>query len=173
MHITTTDYAVATLVGAAAVIVWRIREGRSAVTLKKILIPPAGMSTGFCMFAMPAFHIPWSWALISFAIGCTLLAWPLLATTRLYCQGEVVMMKRSAAFLIVIVILAAVRFFARGYFDKLLTVPQTGALFFILAFGMILVWRVSMFLSYRRLTSQPAPKSAPSPTPAALDAEKA
>ena len=172
MQITTTDYAVATLVGAVAVIVWRIREGRSAVTLKKILIPPAGMSTGFCMFAMPAFHIPWSWALISFAIGSTLLAWPLLATTRLYRQGDVVMMKRSAAFLIVIVVLAAVRFFARGYFDTLLTVPQTGALFFILAFGMIFVWRASMFLSYRRLTSRPSPQAAPAATPA-LDAEKA
>jgi len=172
MHITTTDYAVASLLGAAAVIVWRIREGRSAVTLKKILIPPAGMATGFSMFAVPAFHIPWSWALISFAIGSTLLAWPLLATTKLYRQGQVIMMKRSAAFLVVIVILAAVRFFARGYFDALLTVPQTGALFFILAFGMIFVWRASMFLTYRRLTAQPAPEAAPSTNPA-LDAEEA
>lgn len=172
MHITTTDYAVATLVGAVAVIIWRIREGRSAVTLRKILIPPAGMATGFFMFTMPAFHIPWSWALISFAIGSTLLAWPLLATTRLYRHGEVIMMKRSAAFLIVIVILAAVRFFARGYFDKLLSVPQTGALFFILAFGMIFVWRASMFLSYRRLTAQPAPRSTASAAPG-LDAEEA
>jgi len=172
MHITTTDYAVASLFGAVAVIFWRIREGRSAVTLKKILIPPAGMATGFSMFAVPAFHISWDWALISFAIGSTLLAWPLLATTKLYRQGQVIMMKRSAAFLIVIVILAAVRFFARGYFDKLLTVPQTGALFFILAFGMIFVWRASMFLTYRRLTAQPAPGAEPSASPA-LDAKEA
>jgi membrane protein CcdC involved in cytochrome C biogenesis len=63
-------------------------------------------------------------------------------------------------FLIVIIVLAAVRFFARGYFDKLLTVEQTGALFFILAFGMILRWRVNMLRQYRSLTvqawSQPA-----------------
>lgn len=171
MPITTTDYAIASLIGAAAVIVWRIREGRTAVTMKKILIPPAGMATGFCMFVMPAFHIPWSWALISFVLGCTLFAWPLLATTRLYRQGEVIMMKRSAAFLIVIVILAAVRFFARGYFDTLLTVPQTGALFFILAFGMIFIWRVNMFLKYRRLTSQPLPKPGPTAN-SALGAEE-
>lgn len=172
MEITTTDYAVASLVGAAGVILWRIREGRSAVTMRKIVIPPLGMATGFCMFAMPAFYIPWSWAVISFAIGCTLLAWPLLATTKLYRQGEVIMMKRSAAFLIVIVILAAVRFFARGYFDKLLTVPQTGALFFILAFGMIFVWRASMFLKYRSLTAAPSLEAPPSAT-SALDAEEA
>lgn len=169
MHITTTDYAAASLVGAAGVILWRIREGRSAVTLKKILIPPAGMATGFCMFAVPAFHIPIVWALISFALGSTLLAAPLLATTKLYRQGEVIMMKRSPAFLVVIVILAAVRFFARGYFDTILTVPQTGALFFILAFGMIFVWRASMYLGYRRLTAQPAVVAAGP----ALDAEEA
>ncbi|HTX42654.1 MAG TPA: cytochrome c biogenesis protein CcdC [Acidobacteriaceae bacterium] len=152
MHITTTDYAVASLVGAVGVIIWRVREGRSAVTLKKILIPPAGMATGFSMFAVPAFHIPWSWAIVSFLIGGIVLAWPLLATTKLYRDGNVIMMKRSAAFLAVIVVLAAIRFFARGYFDKLLTVEQTGALFFILAFGMIARWRAAMFFAYRELT---------------------
>ena len=38
----------------------------------------------------------------------------------------------------------------------------TAGLFFILAFGMILRWRVSMLLEYRRLTT-PAPQTAPSP----------
>lgn len=170
MHITTTDYAVASLVGAVGVIFWRIREGRSAVTLKKILIPPAGMATGFCMFTVRAFWIPWTWAVAAFVIGATLLAWPLLATTRLYRQGAVIMMKRSPAFLVVIIVLAAIRFFARGYFDTILTVEQTGALFFILAFGMILCWRASMFLGYRRLTAQLGPAGDPAPA-SALDAE--
>ena len=31
-------------------------------------------------------------------------------------------------------------------------VQQTGALLFVLAFGMILRWRTRMFLEYRRLT---------------------
>ena len=170
MHITTTDYAVASLIGAVAVILWRIREGRSAVTLKKILIPPAGMATGFSMFAVPQTHIPWTWALVSFALGATIFAWPLLATTKLYRQGDVVMMKRSAAFLIVIVVLAAVRFFARGYFDTFLSVPQTGALFYLLAFGMISVWRASMFFGYRKLTRA---RTAGPVGAATLDAEEA
>jgi len=48
--------------------------------------------------------------------------------------------------------LAAVRLLARGYFDTLLSVPQTGALFYLLAFGMISHWRTWMFLEYRELT---------------------
>ncbi|MEO6910611.1 MAG: CcdC protein domain-containing protein, partial [Edaphobacter sp.] len=40
------------LLGFAGVMVWRVREGRSAVTARKILIPPFGMATGFCMFVV-------------------------------------------------------------------------------------------------------------------------
>jgi membrane protein CcdC involved in cytochrome C biogenesis len=45
-----------------------------------------------------------------------------------------------------------VRILARGYLDQVISVEQTAALFFVLAFGMILRWRMSMFFEYRRLT---------------------
>ena len=109
--------AVATLAGMAAVFVWRIREGRTAVTIRKILIPPLGMATGFCMFAVPGFRVPWMWAVPAFLIGAVALAYPLLLTSRLVRQGDVVMMERSNAFFAVILGLAAIRLLARGYFD--------------------------------------------------------
>ena len=142
------------LAGMAAVIAWRLRETRSAVSLRKIVIPPLGMATGFCMFFIPAFRIPWAWAGLAFLIGAVALAYPLLLTTRLVRQGDTVMMKRSSAFLAVILVLAAVRFFARGYFDTILTAQQTAALFFILAFGMIVRWRANILLDFRKLTSE-------------------
>ena len=85
--------------------------------------------------------------------GAILLAWPLLATSRLERVGDAIMMKRSSAFLLVILVLAVVRFAARSYLDTVLSIEQTGALFFLLAFGMILRWRMSMFLAYRNLTT--------------------
>jgi membrane protein CcdC involved in cytochrome C biogenesis len=133
---------------------WRIREGRTAVTVRKIIIPPLGMATGFCMFFAPEFRVPLSWALIAFAIGAVLLAWPLLATSRLVRDGDAIMMKRSGAFFLVVAALAAIRYFARGYFDNIMTLQQTAGLFFILAFGMILRWRLSMLREYRMLTAQ-------------------
>jgi membrane protein CcdC involved in cytochrome C biogenesis len=153
-HITPLEYTIASAFGAVVIIIWRIKEGQSAVTLKKIVIPPMGMATGFCMFIVPAFRIPWLWALAAFLIGAIILAYPLLLTSRLHREGDAIMVKRSSMFLIVIIVLAAVRFFARGYFDHLLSVEQTGALFFILAFGMILRWRASMLFEYRTLTAQ-------------------
>jgi membrane protein CcdC involved in cytochrome C biogenesis len=141
------------IAGLVAVTMWRLREARRAVSLKKIVIPPLGMATGFSMFLVPAFRIPWAWAGLAFAIGAVLLAWPLLLTTRLERQGEAIMMKRSSAFLIVLLALAAIRFLARGYFDTILTAQQTAGMFFILAFGMIVIWRGKMLMDFRKLTA--------------------
>jgi membrane protein CcdC involved in cytochrome C biogenesis len=154
MTLPSTSSIFISLAGTVAVIGWRLRETRTAVTRRKIVIPPLGMATGFCMFFVPAFRVPWMWALAAFLIGFLALAYPLLLTTRLVRQGDTVMMKRSAAFLAVILVLAAIRFLARGYFDTILTAQQTAALFFILAFGMILRWRVKMFLDFKKLTAE-------------------
>ena len=153
---------VGSLVGLAAVLVWRVREGRTAVSVKKIIIPPLGMATGFSMFIVPAFRIPWTWGLAAFLLGAVVLAYPLLRTSRLVQQGDAIMMQRSTAFFSVILVLAAVRILARGYFDTLLTVEQSGALFFVLAFGMIVRWRLNMLREYRRLMSDKRPVAAPS-----------
>jgi membrane protein CcdC involved in cytochrome C biogenesis len=145
--------AFVSLAGLCAVLVWRVREGRTAVTARKILIPPLGMATGFCMFFVPAFRFPWTWAVGAFLAGAIVLAWPLLATSSLRREGDAIMMKRSGAFFAVVIVLAAVRYFARDYFDRFMTLEQTGALFFVLAFGMILRWRASLYIAYRALTS--------------------
>ena len=150
----------ASLFGACAVLVWRVHEGRSVVTARKILIPPLGMATGFCMFLAPQCRIPWLWALGAFLLGATLFAYPMLHTSRLTRVGPNVMMHRSNAFFLVIIVLAIVRVAAHSYFDRFLSITQTGALFFVLAFGMILHWRVRMYLQYRRITAPtPLPES--------------
>jgi membrane protein CcdC involved in cytochrome C biogenesis len=143
------------VLGFLAVMAWRIREGRTAVTARKILIPPMGMATGFCMFFAPQFRMPWTWAAVAFLIGALLLAEPLIRTSRLTRVGETVMMQRSAWFFAVVVVLALVRYLARSYLDKVITIEQSAALFFVLAFGMIVRWRTSMFLEYRRITRAP------------------
>src|SRR5579862_4937006 len=95
VHIGFGTSAVGAVIGLLGVLAWRIREGRSAVTIKKIIMPPLGMATGFCMFLVPAFRVPWTWALIAFLIGVVALAWPLLITSRLVRTGDTIMMQRS------------------------------------------------------------------------------
>ncbi|MGO8934518.1 MAG: CcdC family protein [Terracidiphilus sp.] len=163
MHSTPLITAIVSLIGLAGVLAWRIREGRSAVTLKKIVMPPLGMATGFCMFIVPAFRVPWTWGLGAFFIGAVIFAYPLLLTSDLHLQNGVIMMKRSSAFFAVIIVLAVVRYLARGFFDRFLTLEQTGALFYLLAFGMILRWRAKLFFAWRTLTSSPAFTNSPTP----------
>ena len=63
------------------------------------------------------------------------------------------MMQRSNAFFMVVIALAVIRILARSYIDKFLSLEQTGALFFVLAFGMIFRWRMRMYLEYRQIAA--------------------
>ena len=143
----------APVVGGSAVLAWRFRETRSPVTVRKIVVPPLGMSTGFFMFLFPEMRIPWSWALGAFLAGALLLAVPLARTSTLERQGDVVMMRRSSGFLVILLGLLALRLVLHDYVGHLLPPRQTGALFFVLAFGMTLRWRLGMLRSYRAMAA--------------------
>lgn len=109
------------------------------------------MATGLGMFLVPMFRVPWVWAGSAFFLGAIVLAYPLLRTSRLEREGDTVTMRRSNIFFVVLILLATIRIAAHSYLDTILSVQQTAALFFLLAFGMILRWRVQMFLEYRAL----------------------
>jgi membrane protein CcdC involved in cytochrome C biogenesis len=141
----------AAVLGALAVMVWRIHESRRAVSIKSLVIPPLGMSTGFSMFAVPAFRIPWTWGIGAFVIGAAVFAYPLVASPQLTRDGDRVMMQRPKWFLIVLLALAAVRLLLREYISAIISVQQTAGLFFVLAFGMIVRWRTALLVEYRRL----------------------
>jgi membrane protein CcdC involved in cytochrome C biogenesis len=134
---------------------WRVRETTRPVTVRKIVIPPLGMSTGFCMFLFSPARIPFTWALVAFVLGAAAFSYPLVKSSKLTRVGDLVMLKRSRAFLWIIVGLFAVRFAARRYVEQYVDPLQTGALFFVLAFGMIVVWRIRMYFEYKKLTTQP------------------
>ncbi|MGH9564201.1 MAG: CcdC family protein, partial [Terracidiphilus sp.] len=110
---------------------------------------------GFCMFFYPPSRVPVLWGLGAFLIGAVLLAYPLLITSDLHRENGEIRMKRSNAFFAVIVVLALVRWAARSYFDSFLSIEQTGTIFYLLAFGMILRWRAKLYFAYRALTAEP------------------
>ena len=141
----------ASLVGAGVMIAWRVHETRRPITPPAIIIPPLGMSTGFCMFFARQMRFPFSWGLIAFLVGAGVLAIPLAHTSKLEREGDAIMMRRSPAFLVILLVLVAIRFALRSYIDRFISPLETGALFFVLAFGMILRWRVGMLIEYRRL----------------------
>ena len=139
------------LAGAAALVAWRLRETRRPLTAARIVMPPAGMATGFVMFALPAFRVPLAWAAAALALGALVFAWPVLRTTRLLGTARGVMLERSRAFLVVLLGLIAIRLALRGYVNTIVSGPQSAGLFYLLAFGMIVRWRGTMWRDYQRL----------------------
>lgn len=143
------------LLGAGAMIAWRLRETSRPISTGRIVGPPLGMSTGLAMFLAPAARVPWAWALAAFLLGALVLAIPVARSSRLVRRGDLVLLERSRAFLWILLGVVAVRLALRTYVEHVLSPMQTGGLFFLLAFGMILRWRVAMLLSYRRLVRVP------------------
>jgi membrane protein CcdC involved in cytochrome C biogenesis len=60
-------------------------------------------------------------------------------------------MKRSRAFLWILLGLLAVRLALHDYIGHLVSPLQTAALFYLMAFGMIVRWRAKLYLEYRRI----------------------
>jgi membrane protein CcdC involved in cytochrome C biogenesis len=139
------------LLGGLAIVALRVRSTRKPTTMRKILIPPLGMSTGFLMFVVPQTHIPWLWGIAAFAAGALFFAAPLISTSKMEFVGDDVYLRRSKAFFFIILILLAIRLVLHNYVEQYVTVMQTAALFFLLAFGMLVPWRLAMASKFRKL----------------------
>lgn len=150
---------ISSLIGAAFVMAYRMRESTRPINVPRIVMPPLGMSTGFGMFLYPPTRIPLLWAAGAFLLGALVLSYPLVKTSKLKREGDVVMLKRSRAFLWILLGLVGVRVVLRTYVGRYIDPLQTASVFFVLAFGMITVWRVLMLIEYRQLMAE-APRSA-------------
>jgi len=150
--------AAAALLGAAGMLAWRARETRRALTARRILAPPLGMSTGLAMFALPAARVPAAWAAAALLFGALVLAYPLQHSSTLALQGDEVVLRRSRAFFAILLALVAVRLALREYVGHLVSPEQTAGLFFLMAFGAIVRWRVGMYRAFRRLTTATSEK---------------
>lgn len=146
------------LVMALAVIFIRMKASNRPVTIKKIIIPPLGMTTGFLMFIEPDVRIPILWGLLSFLVGWFIFSYPLIRGTKFEKRDDQVFIKRSRSFVYILLGLLAVRLLLHGYIEEFISIPQTAALFFLLAYGMITHWRLAMYRQYKQIT-YPAPGS--------------
>src|SRR3990172_4531987 len=115
----------AAILGAAAILIWRVHESMRPVTARSIVLPPLAMSTGFSMFAVRAFRMPWPWAVGAFLVGAVVFGYPIVATSRLTREGGAIMMRRSRLFIAILLGLAAVRIALRSYVGHIISVEQT------------------------------------------------
>ena len=127
---------------------------RRALSVPAIVLPPLGMSTGFLMFVRHEFRMPPAWAAVAFLAGFLVFSYPLIRTSKLTRVKNQVLLRGSRTFLVVILLLAALRLALHEYVGHFVSPMQTAAIFFVLAFGMIIRWRADMLIKYRALRHQ-------------------
>jgi membrane protein CcdC involved in cytochrome C biogenesis len=81
--------------------------------------------------------------------GALLFAYPLIWSSKFEVRGGDIYLVRSKAFVFIMVGLLVVRLLLHDLVERAVTIPQTGAIFFLLAFGMIVPWRLAMARRYQ------------------------
>lgn len=135
---------------AIIVIFIRMKATKYPVTKKKIILPPIFMSTGSLMYIFPYFRISLLQVLEALGVGI-LLSIFLIVTTKFEINQNEIYLKRSKAFPIILFSLLIVRIGLKLYLTQTIDVGELGGMFWVLAFGMIVPWRIAMYFQYVKL----------------------
>jgi membrane protein CcdC involved in cytochrome C biogenesis len=135
--------------GTLAFIV-RTKAAKRPISPRKIILPPLFMSTGALMFLFEEFRVPFSQVIESIVVGL-LFSIILIKTTNFEKKDEKLYVKKSRTFLFILFGLLIVRFIAKLVLSSTIDVGELGGIFWILAFAMIVPWRIGMLVKYFKL----------------------
>ncbi|MER2088336.1 MAG: cytochrome c biogenesis protein CcdC [Sporosarcina sp.] len=139
----------ALFMGTMALIV-RTKAAKRPVTPIKIILPPLFMSTGALMFIFEEFRVPLPQVIEALIVGM-LFSIILIKTTNFERKDGGIYMKRSKAFLFILLGLLIVRLIGKLVLSSTIDVGELGGMFWILAFGMIIPWRIGMLIKYKKV----------------------
>ncbi|ENQ3105117.1 Membrane protein CcdC involved in cytochrome C biogenesis [Bacillus sp. 491mf] len=131
----------------------RLKSAKKPVTLKKIILPPFFMSTGACMYILPEFRLTSSEILEAVIVGLFFSIF-LIKTSKFEIRGTDIYLIPSKAFIFILVGLLVVRLGMKEYLSQSIDLGQLSGMFFLLAFAMIVSWRIGMYRSFMRLQKE-------------------
>ncbi|MFP3124001.1 cytochrome c biogenesis protein CcdC [Ectobacillus funiculus] len=140
---------VAVLMGMGVMFV-RFKAAKKPASLKKIILPPIFMSTGALMYVVPEFRITPAEMAESIAVGLFFSIF-LIKTSKFEVRGNEIYLQRSKAFAGILLGLLIVRIAFKTYLSQTIDFGQLSGMFFLLAFSMIISWRVAMYRSYKTI----------------------
>ncbi|WP_405102005.1 CcdC family protein [Oceanobacillus sp. FSL H7-0719] len=138
------------LVMAITMIFVRLRMAKRPATMKKIILPPLFMSTGALMFIFPAFQITWLQVFEAFFVGM-IFSILLIKSSKFEIREGDIYLNPSKAFPVILVGLLVLRIILKLIVGATISLGETSGMFFILAFGMILTWRVTMLFQFLQM----------------------
>jgi membrane protein CcdC involved in cytochrome C biogenesis len=128
----------------------RMKAQKKPVSGKKIILPPLFMSTGALMFLFPFFRVTLGELLEALTVGM-LFSILLIKTSKFEIRNNDIYLKRSKAFAFILIGLLIIRIVAKSILSTTIDYGALSGMFWILAFGMIVPWRIAMYLQYRKL----------------------
>ncbi|MBT2636913.1 cytochrome c biogenesis protein CcdC [Bacillus sp. ISL-39] len=151
------NYVLASTVGAIGMAIFvtfmRMKAAKKPASAKKIILPPIFMSTGALMFIFPMFRVHFLQIIEALTVGM-LFSILLIKTSKFEVRGREIFLKRSKAFAFILIGLLIVRVIAKLMLSSSFDVGELGGMFWILAFGMIVPWRVAMYLQFKKLHTE-------------------
>ncbi|MFD3445638.1 CcdC family protein [Microbacteriaceae bacterium 4G12] len=135
---------------AVSVMFIRIKAAKKPASLKKIILPPIFMSTGACMYILPEFRLTSSEIIEAIVVGLFFSIF-LIKTSKFEIRGQEIYLQRSKAFIFILVGLLVVRVGLKTFLSQSISLGQLSGMFFLLAFAMIVSWRIAMYRSYTKL----------------------
>jgi len=142
---------IAAILMGSAVLMIRMKAAKKPVTAKKIILPPLFMSTGALMFIFPYFRVTPLEITEALIVGL-IFSIVLIKTSNFEVRKEGIYMKPSKAFPFILIGLLVIRVVMKLVLSSSIDIGALSGMFWILAFGMIVPWRISMFIQYRKIS---------------------
>ncbi|MBF7018779.1 DUF1453 family protein [Staphylococcus sp. 18_1_E_LY] len=140
------------LMGVVVIIV-RMKAQNFPVNEKKIILPPFFMATGALMYVVPYFRLSGMEMLECLILG-VLFSTVLIWTSRFEVKGSEIYMKRSKAFPVILISLLLIRTLIKIFISNRIDPGELAGMFFLLAFCMIVPWRIAMLYKYKKVKKQ-------------------
>ncbi|WP_275695563.1 CcdC family protein [Fredinandcohnia quinoae] len=138
---------------ALFVMVVRQRAAKQPASVKKIILPPVFMSTGAFMFVFPIFRVTPMEILEAVILGAFFSIF-LIKTSSFEIKENKIYLKRSKAFIFILIGLLVIRIVMKSFLSNSIDVGQLSGMFWILAFSMIVPWRIAMYVKFKKLESK-------------------
>jgi membrane protein CcdC involved in cytochrome C biogenesis len=135
---------------ASFMIVVRLKASRRPASVKSIILPPLFMSTGAAMFFFPQFQLHWPQVVEAIIVGVVFSIF-LIKYSKFEIRDEEIYLIPSKAFIFILFGLLFVRIILKLIIGSKVSLGETSGMFFLLAFGMIVSWRLAMLYKYKQL----------------------
>ncbi|RYG71415.1 cytochrome c biogenesis protein CcdC [Lentibacillus lipolyticus] len=135
---------------AVTMIFVRLKASKKPASVKKIILPPLFMSTGALMFLFPVFRVSLMQVVEAVFVGMLFSVF-LIKTSKFEIRGNDIYLIPSRSFVFILFALLIARIIIKLIIGANIAIGETSGMFFLLAFGMIITWRLAMLYKFKKL----------------------